>query len=140
MTKLKETISSTSLQNSLESDKSSEDSTTMEIDLASRMALRGASANIAPDIRKSGKSENRLSIAEIAYARGLKALSEQNYTEAARQLSGFLELTKVGLESDSEKPSPQQARTLQGTRVVVEALQLLLAISEEIAILEPQGR
>ena len=140
MTKLQETINSPSPQNLSEVDASNEDSTIKQTGLASKMALRGASANIAPDSRKSGKSENRLSIAEIAYARGLKALNEQNYTEAARQLSGFLELTEMELGPDSENSSPQQHRTLQGTRVVVEALQLLLAISEEIAILEPQGR
>ncbi len=88
----------------------------------------------------SRKSQFRLTIAEKAFARGLKALRDGNYPEAKRQLAGFLELTGNSRQSDSRRETHHQPHTLQGIRVVVEALELLLAISEEITILEPDGR
>ncbi len=89
---------------------------------------------------KSGKSSFRLSVAEKAFARGLKALQQKKYPEAKRQLAGFLALMgQSGASAYGSKPQ-HQPKTLQGIRVVVEALELLLAISEEITILEKDGR
>jgi len=86
------------------------------------------------------KSPARLTVAEKAFARGLKALKEKNYPEAKRQLAGFLELTESASRVSASQASPKQSRRLQGIRVVVESLQLLLAISEEITILEREVR
>ena len=86
------------------------------------------------------KSPARLTVAEKAFARGLKALKEKNYPEARRQLAGFLELTESASRMNASQAPLKQSHRLQGIRVVVESLQLLLAISEEITILEREVR
>ncbi len=116
--------------------------------VSASIAERGALANeILPNSAETGiiasvtgKSDSRLTVAEKAFARGLKALRDKNYTEARRQLAGFLELISSQLREQGGETAPQQSHTLQGIRVVVEALELLLAISEEITILEADGR
>jgi len=82
------------------------------------------------------KSPARLTVAEKAFARGFTALREKNYPEAKRQLSGFLELTAAASRLSGSEASLYLSHRLQSVRVVVETLQLLLAISEEITILE----
>jgi len=86
------------------------------------------------------KSPARLTVAEKAFARGLTALREKDYRDAERQLSGFRELTRHFNTSEPSGSPAKQSQRLQEIRVGVEALQLLLAISEEITILEREAR
>lgn len=65
----------------------------------------------------------RLTVAEKAYVRGMLALRDQNYSEAHRQLSGYLKLIQT--------KNPQAELTCQ-------VLSLYLAISQEIAIIESE--
>lgn len=65
----------------------------------------------------------RLSVAERAFVRGMVALRDQNYSEAFRQLSGYLKLT----ENKNRRAA-----------LVCEVLALHLAIGREIAIIEPK--
>ncbi|MFQ5606428.1 MAG: hypothetical protein ACE5GA_00665 [Candidatus Zixiibacteriota bacterium] len=74
-----------------------------------------------PGVAPEASAHARLTIAERAYVRAMVALREGKYSDAERQLSGFLKLTgSANIEA----------------AITQAVLSLHLAIGEEIAIME----